>query len=203
MLHLNGNVLVVCDVETTGLRAGYNEITQVAFLPLGPDLKPKRDIVPFDLLLKIEHEERIDWDALRVTKTDFFKHQQVAMCKYEAADLFEDWVQKLKLPERKRISPLAHNWKFDQSFIVDWLGHASFELFFDGRARDTMEAALYINDVYDNRNEPIPFPKVNLSYIASMLKIPHDRAHNALADCVITAEVYRLLVAGKYLEAVE
>ena len=201
MIHLNGNVLVCIDVETTGLQAGFHEITQVCFLPLGPDLKPRQDIVPFDLLLKIEREDRIEWDALKVSKTDFFKHQQTAMDKYEAADLFEDWVQKLNLPERKRISPLAHNWKFDQGFIRDWLGNISYETYIDGRSRDTMEAALYINDVYDNRNEPIPFPKVNLSYVAAQLKIPHDRAHNALADCVVTAEVYKKLVSGSYLEA--
>ena len=201
MIHLNGNVLCAIDVETTGLKAGHHEIVQVCFLPLDGDLKPRRDVVPFDLNLKVEFEDRIDWDAFRVTKINFFKHQQTAMDKYEAADLFDGWVQKLKLPERKRISPLAHNWIFDAGFIKDWLGPTSFETVIDGRYRDTMTLALGINDIYDRNNEPIPFPKVNLSYIASQLKIAHENAHSALGDCVVTAEVYKGLLLKGYLDA--
>jgi DNA polymerase III epsilon subunit-like protein len=200
MITLNGNVLCAIDVETTGLIPGHHEITQVCFLPLDFDLKPKKNIVPFDILLKIEHEDRIDWNALKVSKTNFFKHQQVSIDKYRAADLFEDWVEKLKLPIYKRISPLAHNWPFDRAFILDWLQPTAFGEFIDGRYRDTMATANAINDIYDKLNESTPFPKVNLSYLAAMLKIPHKGAHNALNDCVVTSQVYKALLSKGYLD---
>ncbi len=200
MITLNGNVLCAIDVETTGTVAGFHEITQVCFLPLDNDLVPRRDIVPFDILLKIDFEDRIDWDALKVTKTNFMKHQQVAMDKYRAADLFEDWVAKLKIPERKRISPLAHNWPFDKAFIMDWLQPSAFSTYIDGRFRDTMALAMSINDIYEFLNEPVPFPKVNLKYLASTLKIPFTGAHNALVDCDATAKVYKALCKSQYLQ---
>ncbi|MEA1999830.1 MAG: 3'-5' exonuclease [Euryarchaeota archaeon] len=201
MITLNGNVLCAIDVETTGLNPGFHEITQVCFLPLDNNLKPRKDIVPFDLWLKIDHEERIDWSALKLSKINFFKHQQQAIDKYRAADLFEDWVEKLKLPINKRISPLAHNWPFDRAFIWDWLQPTGFGTYIDGRFRDSMSLAISINDIYERMAEPVPFPKVNLSYLCSMLKIPHEGAHTAINDCVVTAEAYKELIKTKgYLD---
>lgn len=203
MVTLNGNVLCVIDVETTGLQPGFHEITQVCFLPLDDTLNPRRDVGPFDLNLHIDYEERIDWNALKLSKINFLKHQQEAIDKYDAADLFESWVEKLKLPPNKRISPLAHNWPFDRAFIFDWLQPTAFGAYIDGRFRDTMALAASINDIYDHKNEPIPFPKINLPYLCSMLKIPHEGAHTALNDCIVTAEVYKNLLKEGYLQGVE
>jgi len=200
MVTLNGNVLCAIDVETTGTVAGYHELTQVCFLPLDDDLNPRKDVVPFDLLIKIEREERIDWDALRITKTNFMKHQQTAIDQYTAADLFDSWVEKLNLPLNKRISPLAHNWPFDRSFIMEWLQPTGFGNYIDGRYRDSMATANSINDTYDLLNEPIPFPKVNLAYLVSLLKLERHGAHTALGDCMDTAQVYRKLITKGYLD---
>lgn len=203
MITLNGNVLCVIDVETTGTTPGYHEITQVCVLPLDNNLNPRKDIIPFDLNLHIDYEERINWDALRVSKINFFKHQQSAIDKYVAADLFDEWVKKLNLPINKRISPLAHNWPFDRAFILDWLQPTAFGCYIDGRFRDTMAFAASLNDIYDLHTEPIPFPKINLSYLASLLKIPHTSAHSALSDCVVTAEVYKKLLTKGYLDSTD
>ena len=175
-------------------------ITQICFLPLDDDLQPRKDIVPFDLWLRIEYEDRIDWNALRVTKTNFMRHQQQAMDKYRAADLFEEWIEKLNLPPNKRISPLAHNWPFDRGFVMDWLQPIAFGMYIDGRFRDTMATAIAINDIYDKLCEPTPFPKVNLGYLCSVLKIKHEGAHSALGDCVVTAKVYKELLRKGYLD---
>lgn len=200
MITLNGNVLCAIDVETTGLIPGFHEITQVCFLPLDDDLEPRKDIVPFDLWLKVDFEERIDWDALKVSKINFMKHQQQAMDKYRAADLFEDWVEKLRLPFNKRISPMAHNYPFDRAFLFDWLQPKAFNVHLDGRFRDTMALAISINDIYERLCEPIPFPKVNLSYLCSLLKIEHKGAHTALGDCIVTPKVYKNLITKGYLD---
>jgi DNA polymerase III epsilon subunit-like protein len=40
----------------------------------------------------------------------------------------------------------------------------------------------------------IPFPKVNLQYLCSQLKVERDRSHEAMQDCVATAEVYRKML---------
>lgn len=194
MIHLNGNMICVIDVETTGLDPENHEIVEVCFLPLDAKLEVRRDIVPFDIKIKPEKIDNINWEAFKINKTDFFKLCETGMDKYEAADLFEQWVEKLGLPDRKRISPLAHNWKFDNAFIREWLSPPTSGLWIDGRSRDTMEVALYLNDRADHRNEQIPFPKVNLGYLASQLKIQGGKAHTALGDCITTAKVYKELI---------
>ncbi len=194
MIHLNGNLLCAIDVETTGLEFDKHEIVEVCFLPLDAKLNPREDIVPFDIKIKPEKVDNIDWDAFKVTKIDFFKLCESGLDKYDAADLFEQWVEQLKLPDRKRISPLAHNWKFDNTFLGEWLSILTRDLYIDGRARCTMSDALLINDRADHRNEQIPFPKVNLGYLASCLKIQHKGAHSALGDCLTTVEVYKQML---------
>ena len=194
LIHLNGNQLCAIDVETTGLVPFYNEIVEVCFLPLDSNYQVRQDIPPFDMKLKVEFEERIDWEAFRVTKIDFFKHQQVALDKYTAASLFEQWIEKFKLQFNKRISPLAHNWAFDQMFIRDWLGNGLYEDVIDGRFRDTLAVSLYLNDVADTAAEQLPFAKNNLPWLAKQLDIQHHRAHSALGDCIVTAEIYHRFV---------
>jgi len=198
MLHLNGNLLCAIDVETTGLDPSKHEITEICILPLDAKLEVSRKIMPFNIFMRPDKPENIDWGALKLTQTDFFQLCEKGMDKWAAADLFDEWFQKLKLAEWKRISPLAHNWPFDRAFIKEWLGSAGFELHIDGRFRDTMSTALYINDENDAKNEQCPFPKVNLSYLASTLKIDFDKIHNALDDCVLTAKIYKQLVHKQY-----
>ena len=198
MKHLNGHLLCAIDTETTGLIPGKHEIFEICVLPLNSKLEVSRDHLPFNLKLRPEKVDDIQWEALNVTQMDFMELCSTGMDKWEAADLFVSWYEKLGLADNKRIMPLAHNWVFDAPFIKEWLGFAEFNLRFDGRYRDTMSTALTINDQYDIKNEPCPFPKVKLSYLASCLKIEYDKTHNALDDCVLTAKVYKELVHQRY-----
>ena len=196
LIHLNGNILCAIDCETTGLDPNVHEIVEVCFLPLNSNLEPRRDIVPFDIQIRPENLDIIDFDAFKINKIDFYKLCQTAMDKHQAADLFESWANKLNLAHSKRISPLAHNWLFDAQFIKSWLGPKTYEFYIDGRYRDTLCASLYENDKADRRAECVPFSKVNLTWLATTLKIEHERAHTALGDCLVTAQVYRDMVRG-------
>jgi len=100
----------------------------------------------------------------------------------------------LKLAPFKRIYPIGHNWAFDRAFIIDWLGEAAFDLYFDPRYRDTMSMALYDNDVADWRAENFDYPKTNLAYLCNSLGVERTAAHNAMDDVLATIEVYRKLV---------
>lgn len=195
--HLNGDLLCVVDVETTGLKPGYHDLIQICVLPLDSNLEPIKTIVPFYQHIKAARPENVDVQALEVNKIDFFKLQQTAFDADRVADYFDDWFQKLKLPVGKKIAPLAQNWPFDRAFIMDWLGTTAFESYFDRRYRDTMSAALFLNDVADVFNEPYPFPKCSLKYLASQLKIDYTGAHDSLKDCLITAQVYKMMLRMK------
>jgi DNA polymerase III epsilon subunit-like protein len=196
MLHLNGDLLCAIDCETTGTKAGFHEIIQICVLPLDFNLQPLKrpGVSPFYTEMKPECLDRIDWEAIKVSRLELPDILARALDKYRAADLFDKWVAKLELPYRKRIVPLGCNWPFDREFIKDWLGDECYSQYFDARHRDVQTAALYLNDKYDFHCEPYPFPKVNLSYLASQLRVKYERKHDALFDCLATAEVYRRML---------
>lgn len=196
MRHLNGHVMCVVDTETSGLIAGHHDLIQVCVLPIDAKLEVRRDIVPFYTGLQLKRPENIDPELKIGSKMKLAEAQTNGLDPYRAADFFEEWFEKLKLPPGKRIIPLAHNWPFDRAFLVDWLGNENFNQFFDSRYRDSMVSANFCNDRADFMNEPYPYPKVNLSYLAAVLKIPHERAHDALGDCVVTLETYKRMIRG-------
>lgn len=197
MIHLNGNILCAIDVETTGDVPGFHDMWQICILPVNEKWEARTDIVPFYCDLIIKRPENIILEAMK-NKQRFIDSQKNGLDPWVAVDLFDEWFQKLGIGLRKRICPLAQNWVFDRGFIQDWLGYEAFDQQFDARYRDTQAVALYLNDVADSEVEQYPFPKVNLSYLCSQLKVDHTGAHDALADCVATIEVYKKFVLKKY-----
>jgi DNA polymerase III epsilon subunit-like protein len=195
LIHLNGNILCAVDVETTGFVPGYNDIWQIAVLPLDNNIKPAKGILPFYLDMKIKRPDNVEPAAIKLNRTDFWQRQVRAVDPWTAADMFDEWFVKLGLPMRKSICPLASNWPFDRSFIVDWLGHETFNQLFSPWYRDTMVCALHHNDIADHRGNRIEYPKVGLGTLCGRLKVKNQKAHDALQDCIATAEVYRRLIS--------
>ena len=52
MKHWNGHQLCAIDTETTGLEAGYHEIVEIAIIPLDSEIKPRTDVLPFNIFIK-------------------------------------------------------------------------------------------------------------------------------------------------------
>ncbi len=192
--HVNGNMICSIDVETTGLDWNKHDIIEIAVIPLDNQYQPQKTVMPFCLTMRPRRPENVQMDALRVNRQEYTKILTNSLDAMRVADLFVEWFEKLNLGLGRRISPLAHNWVFDREFIKDWLGPLTFELIFDGRYRDTQVAAAYANDVADMNSRPCPYPKINLSYLCTQLKIDHSDAHRALPDARVTAEVYREMV---------
>lgn len=200
MEHWNGNQMVVIDTETTGLEAGWHEMIQVCMLPLDSNLNPRKDVNPFYILVKPDHPERADKKAMEVNQLTFAEIGQKGHDRIAAIDLFQKWVEKLGLPytkygNRKQIIPLGQNYAFDKGFIEHWLGVDMYVTNFYRQYRDTMIAANFLNDRAAFHAEAVPFPKQNLSYLATKFGLDTTGAHDALADCLMTAKVYQKMIA--------
>ena len=195
MRHLNGNLLCAVDVETTGFQAGYHDMWQIAVLPLDSEIKIIKDIIPFYMDLAIKRPENIDKKAVALTgRISFAQRQQRAADPWTVGEMFDDWFQRLKLPMYKKIVPLASNWPFDRSFIVDWIGNETFQQLFHPHFRDTMVAALFSNDLASFRVDKIEYPHVGLKALCARLGVKNAKPHDALQDCIATAECYRRLI---------
>jgi len=199
MVHWNGNQMCVIDTETTGLDPRYHEMIQICILALDSSLKPRRDVMPFYIELIPDHPQRADPEAMKVNRMDFAKIGQRGHDREKAKDMLEEWIQKLKLPSTKygkpkKILPLGQNYAFDKGFMTAWLGVEMYDEFFHYSHRDTKIVADYLNDRASMHAEKPPFPNTKLSQLAAKLNAPYERAHDALSDCVATAEVYRKML---------
>jgi len=198
MQHWNAHQLVAIDVETTGTRAFWHEIVQIAAVALDANCLPRKDVMPFDIYLCPDHPERADPEALRVTGFKMTDLLRKGINQDKAKDMFDRWVKTLDLgitPSGypKRIIPLAHGWAFDKPFLQDWLGYGAFDEMIDSRFRDTMCVSLFLNDHAAFHAEKVPYSKNTLGWLCKQLGVENIKAHNALQDCMATAECYNRL----------
>jgi len=196
----NGNHMVAIDIETGGLDPTWNEILSICMLPLDSNCDVRRDVLPFNILMKPTHPTRIEPAAIKINKLKLEQIEKTGFDQIQALELFEKWFEKLnikydKYGKRHKIIPLGHNYAgFDKPFITKWMGHETYNQYFHYHDRDTMHTAAYLNDRAGMHVEKIPFPKLSLRYVASQLKITSDNFHNALEDCKVTAAVYKKFI---------
>lgn len=208
--HLNSNIICAVSIKTTGYTPFYHDLVSIAIVPLNGVFGINKDYIPFCLDIVPNRPENIDWDLknaitmesnsvnknidtedIITSRSRLSKIAADGMDSFKAAELLEAWFEKLNLKEKKKIVPLAYNWKFSAPFILDWLaGPLNFDYFFDSRYRDIATIACFLNDYEDWRNRPVPFPKVTKKYLCSQLKIEHDHRDDCVADCLIIREIY-------------
>lgn len=194
MQNLNGHQLCAVDLETTGRNPRKHDVIQVAIIPLQNDITPSREFLPFIMDIIPQRPENIESEAMRINRLRLCDIMLQGMDSFRAVDLFLEWYEKLKLGYNKRIMPLGCNYPFDRSFLIEWLGAATYDLCFDGVHRDVQTVATFLNDRAGWNGVDFPYPKVNLSYLCGQLKIEYTRKHEALEDARVTAEVYRRML---------
>lgn len=194
--NLNGNLLCAIDIETTGRLYTKNDIIQLCVMPVGLDLKPSKHYNFFHCYIKPRRMENLDKDMPEDMKARVVEAINHGMEPDTAEERLREWFHSLKLPFKKLIVPLGHNYgSFDRDFIQDWLGGPlSYAEFFRSDHRDTMQMALMINDMANWHEEQVPFPKVAMNWLCNRLSIEQPNAHDAVGDCLTTIEVFRKLL---------
>jgi hypothetical protein len=213
MSHLNGNLLAAVTVKTTGVVPFHDELVSIAVVILDTNLNFDKRFTPFSMSLVPLKPENISSEPNDITAAPDFinidnedvvadKNKLEKIIKeginsFKAAELFEGWFETLPLKERKKISPLAFNWKFCAPFIMDWLsGPLNMDYIFDSKYRDIATTALFLNDYYEFHQKSPPYPKINRQYLASQTKlVDYKTSHqDSLADCVATVQIYKSML---------
>jgi DNA polymerase III epsilon subunit-like protein len=192
--HLNGSLLCAVDVETTGCMPGYHEIIQIAIVPLDSNIEPIDSLRPFYMTISPQYPDRLDKEAFSKHKLDISVLAQQSLDSTRVADLFDEWFQRLNLPYKKSLVPLAHNWVFEAGFLKAWLGLTGFNSYWHPHPRDTMQMAIAANDRAYMRGDKLPYERVALKSLCHYFNIKLEHAHDALHDALATAKVFQNLL---------
>ena len=195
MNHLRGHVLAAIDTETTGVIPGYSEIVQIAVVPLDGNLEPTGK--SFYSNMRPAHPERADPTSLAVHGLSLAELADAPDAE-KVATLLEEWVRTLDLPTHGRIIPLAHNYTFEYGFLSAWLGAKGRESLFHYHPRDAQGLALAINDWAALGGKRPPYASVSLTNLCAQLGVVNTKPHDALADSIAEAAVYKALRCGKF-----
>jgi DNA polymerase III epsilon subunit-like protein len=174
-------------------------VIQVVFLPLDNKLNPRKDLPPFDIRLRPMYIDRIDAEALRISRQRLEEIIESGIDQEKGLELFEHWFGKLNLPMNKRIMPLGYNISlFDLPFIRYWfdVSGLNYEEYISYVVRDGMQVCTFLNDVSDFCVEQTPFNKLRLTYVAKKLDIEvfDQGVHDPLYDAFLAAEIYKKLL---------
>lgn len=171
------------DIETTGFKAGVQEIVEVSIILHDEKFMPKDSfttkIRPMRPELAAPQAMIVNGLSLASLKTEATPAQ--------VRNAFFQWHEEIA--EGKTIIPLGHNFAFDQRFLEIFFGSFYNEIFYY-KFRDTFVFAKGMKD--SGLLETVQSLK-----LASMCKhfdIPH-KAHSAYGDAMATLLLYRKLVS--------
>jgi len=190
MKHFNGHMPAVIDVETTGEKAGFHDLIQVAVVPLDDNLEVSKTHRHFEMNIRPKYGN-INPEATEVHKLDMIEIMKKGVDPDDSIVFFSQWYDRLDLPMNRRLFPIASNFVFDNSFMVDWLGQEMYNERFHFHYRDTQAVALYMNDRAGEMNEHYPFSAVGLPDLANHFGIENLHSHDALQDSITTAQTYK------------
>ncbi len=144
------NIFAAIDLETTGLAPGWNDVLEIAVVPLTPDFTIDRCIPEFSCRVRAEHPDRIDPKAVAVNHLNPAEGKPLQDVE---ADLIH-WAEENGI---NTITPIAHNLAFDMAFMK-----AAFPVFsriITHHGRDSMRLALSLNDILRTQIGEEPFPQ--------------------------------------------
>ena len=168
--------LAAIDFETTGLVAGYHEPIQIAVVPLDSEFRPTGD--SFVEYIRPEFPERQSVEAMQVNAID------LRLCRLSPArvsDLLVEWWEH----QHGQLTPLAHNWAFEYSFLNAWLGVDLTQHLFSRDAIDTKTLASAMRWAGHDLGR-----SASLGALCQHFGIINERAHDAYADCVAEGELF-------------
>ena len=177
---------LVIDTETTGLSPNYNKTLTIGMLLVDVE-KDFLDILDSNHLFIKHQNYNSSSEAAKVNKINIEEHDKMAIPPPEACEKINSFIEKNKLQETTLI---GHNFQFDRGFINALFDQSGKNHKLHYKYEDTMWIWRNLQKVGNVPNHL----RSNLQTIADFFKIDYTKAHDALADCHITAKVYKELI---------
>jgi len=176
----------VCDTETTGLKAGYHEMTEIGIIRADDRVQLWRKI-------KCENPERASFDALAITKKTM-ADLEIGLDKFAIVKEVNKFLEEDGLSPAHRCF-ICHNVPFDRKFL-----HALWE-----QCGERFPADLWLDTIPLTKSYAkaigLVKPKVNLHAACDIVGIKKiSEAHNAKVDSRNTFLLHRDLVEVKQVD---
>jgi len=177
---------LVIDIETTGLSPQINKTLTVGLLLIDVE-KDFLDILDSNHVF-IKHENyNPTKEAMEINKINLEEHELHAIPPKKACNQINNFIEKNILHKTPLI---GHNIQFDRSFLNSLFYQGETLHKFHQEYEDTMWMWRNLQ-----RKNIVPWNlRSNLQTIADFFKIDYTKAHDAIADCNITAQVYHKLL---------
>lgn len=179
----------VLDTETTGLKAGYNEIIQLSIIRQEDDFQANVNINP-DFL------DRISGDVLRIVNKTKYEIKK-GIDKKDAVDYIDNVFSRDGLSSKKRCI-IAHNASFDMRFC-----HALWASVGKQFPADLWLCSLALSKEYSNsigidkfaKSQNQLKPKYGLNFCLDAVGLePIEGQHNAIIDTENTNRLVKFLM---------
>ncbi len=173
---------LVIDTETTGLSPRFNKILTVGMLLVDVE-KTHLDILDKShIFIKHKHYNSQP-EAMKVNKINLKEHTSYAISSEKACSQINKFVKKNSCQETLIV---GHNIGFDERFLSALFAQTKVGYPFYNLREDTMKIWRTLQ-----KQKLVPSHlRANLNSIATHFDIDYTKAHDALADCRITAQVY-------------
>ena len=180
---------LVIDTETTGLYPNYHQTLTVGLLLVDVE-KDFLDILDENHIFIKHPQYNTMAKAMKITGIDLNEQDKIAIPPSKACNQINKFVRKNSLRETPIV---GHNFHFDRGFLSALFDQGESISHLSTEHEDTMW-------IWRNLQRAGHVPshlRSTLQTLADFFKIDYTRAHDALADCKITAKVYRELLRLK------
>jgi DNA polymerase III subunit epsilon len=177
---------LVIDTETTGLSPRFHKTLTVGMLLVDVE-KDFLEILDSNHIFVRHNNYNPTPEAMAICKIDLDKHHEIAIPPTQACNEINDFIERNEL---KETSLVGHNYQFDKGFLAALFGQGETISRLHWKYDDTMW-------IWRNLQKKgiIPYDlRSKLQTLADFFKIDYTKAHDALADCHITAKVYQKML---------
>ena len=180
---------LILDTETTGLSPRFNKTLTVGLLLINPT-KPKLEILNQAHIFIKHNNYNSSVEAMKVNKIDIEQHNLHAVPPCKACNQINTFIQN---NDAQHTPIVGHNIHFDKGFLSALFQQGETNSLLHTESEDTMKIW---RDLQKQQIIPSHL-RATLGTLAEHFNIDYTKAHDALADCHITAQVYHKLLKLK------
>jgi DNA polymerase-3 subunit alpha (Gram-positive type) len=186
---MSNNIVIVYDTETLGLKIGEHEVVDLGAVMLQGEYPNQKIVSTFQSYIKPDHPEKASPEAMKVNGLDL-EELAKAPSKLEVYHSFKNWINEASQFTPEIVETVCCNKCFDVPRVELDMENLGLPLPWNFRLRW---------DVKDMARVFAPGINNSLYGLCKHFRVKYDKAHSALDDARMTAEVWMKMEKLRYM----